>query len=218
MENNRPDALLAEIEEKLRTKPEKPDTQWYAEMARLLCYAPLRLLKENPTPGEDGHPYLLFRLPHKDERADIDFSQYTLQEHCHTIIELACGAVIQYPQGGTLWSFTLGSLLNLSTEKDPYKTKDGRNWNWPKETPSSKEILLHRKEDSGLPEEVIIAIDSFLKSIKPHIQSWGIASYHGKTAMFILPAVPTANADPAPILDFLHWFTPNHHKWIALDA
>lgn len=217
MENHHPDALLAEIEEKLRTKPEKPNTQWYAEIARLLCYAPLKLLKEQPTAAMDGHPYLVFRLPHKNEKADIDYSQYTLQEHCHTLIELACGAVIQYHEGGTLWSFPLGNLLNLSIENDPYKTRDARNWDWPKETPPIKEILLHRKEDSGLPEEVTVAIDSFLKYIKPHIQGWGIASFHGKTAMFILPAVPIANADPTPILNFLHWFTPNHHKWIAID-
>lgn len=219
MDNKQQDALLVEIQNILAKKPKNPTPLWYGELTRLLCYAPLKLIAENPTPGSDGHPYLLFELPEKNEIPDQDFSQYTIQEYAPTLIELISGAVVQDHHKETIWSFSIGSLLNLSQERDPYKNTDQRVWGWPKLTPRKKEILRLKASESGLPQEILTGITNFLKGIKPHIKQWGIAicPKAKATTMFIEPSVPIKNADPEVILKHLRWFTPHHFHWEAID-
>lgn len=219
MDETLPDPLLKKIVEHITHKPEKPNTEWYADLARLLVYSPLKLRSESPKADKDGHTYLVFQLPSQNEIPDVDYSQYTLYEYAGSLIELHSGAIIEHTNGENLWSFSLGSMLNILREKDPYQNKDQRLWGWPKQLPPPNQILLQAAQKSCLPPEIINAIETFIKSIQPPIEQWGMATYKKNQAltMFIKPSLPIKQADPEPILKHLRWFTPHHFCWTALD-
>lgn len=218
-EPNRGDEILKDIWDRVENPPKNPPSEWFGDFSKMLCYAPLKLKNERPTPGSDGQKYLVFSLPDPEEIPDQDYSQYTLYEHVNTIIELQCGALIQNKENKPVWTFSLGSMQNLSQEKDPYRTTDPRIWRWPSIQPRREEIHLYPPADSGLPTEIVLAIERFLSSVKPPIRRWGIATCSKKKAMclFFETTLPKEIADPQPIIEHLRWYTPHHLHWEAFD-
>lgn len=214
MQKGKPDTLLLEIEEMMKFKPKEPTFEWYGDFTRLLAYAPLKLKVEHPLQGDDGHNYLPFILPGSEEIADVDYSQYTLAEQAENLVEMSCGALILSSEKETLWSFSLGSMINLNREKHPYKQEDPRKWTWPA---NPKNIKRLTGEEACLPQETNLAIKKFLSQVHPAINTWGLATCNKGITMFIEPSLPVKDANPNTILDFLKWFTPHHYCWNALE-